>query len=600
MPSNLDPSPADALDSSASPLILEELKSSAHFFAASEVSPNGPNTQGIQTIENSSDHLLMINYPNDPLLLSDPLVDSAAPLLFTKGPMGSQSEHGVSAQKSTNPFVIQTDKVAEDTVNPPNISEAPQCSNSFQQDWVFMLRFPPEKQIGKNRRWMSVDVKFDAENSILKIYDKSKGTETSWNEILVSNRLYIDSVRRQKYDDKGKIHTLKLVETIYRRRNQFDKIVATAMQQPLESRYIPEKRIRAKLGTVDHSVMDTFVKLFDDYQFQNKTVKNLQQGSYWSHPEIHIEVSDDCKGSINNKGDITDENISTSIYTLSFFVKSPEVKIGINDERVKGAEVVRRSDILPMKSDSWIKFSDVQFHHTVDKALYIDDRTIVFQPIDACKYKLAQFQVKQHFYKETPIKPLVQFEQSSGNVKIEAEFFLPSIQKIDFNFEAEMRRCENIQLVIPVPEQWVSILRYARPLLGEASVKAAKKKTGYISKTKVHGVRIQVTAGVAKYEHAYKAIVWRINRLPGKSSGESACMQMKCCECRNVLCFVQTLSTRFVESYSPCQGLEKSMVSAEILGCYQFLMKVMIILFRLPRMFFLVGWQEITPCKVCA
>ena len=463
--SNLDPGATDALDSSASPLILEELKNSSHhLFTSSEVSANGPSIQRAKTVDKASDHLLMINDPNDPLFLSDPLVDSAAPLVFTKGPMGSQSEHGVASQSSTNPFVVQTDEATEDATTvssstPPNISEAPQCSDSFQQDWVFMLRFPPEKQIGKTRRWMSVDVKFDAENSILKIYDKSKGTETSWDEILVSNRLYIDSIKRQKYDDRGKIHTLKLVETSYRRRNQFDKIVATAIQQPLESRYIPENRVRAKLGTVDHNVIDTFVKLFDEYQFQNKTVKNLQQGSFWSHPEIHMEVADDCKGKINTKGEISDEKISTSIYNLSFFVKSPEVRIGINDERVKGVEVVRRSDILPMKSDAWIKLSDVQFHHTVDKTLYIDDRTIVFQPIDACKYKLAQFQVKQHFYKETPIKPLVQFEQTSGNVKFEAEFFLPSIQKIDFDFDAEMRRCENIQLVIPVPEQWVTILR---------------------------------------------------------------------------------------------------------------------------------------------
>ena len=498
-------------DSSANPLVLPTSDPSA------KSDPISQNTTA------HSDNLLMISDPNDPLTQSDPLVDSAAPLVFAQNAANESQNSKAKSHLSNNPFVNNTQITAAEsrpTNSVPPVISDPSCSEDFQQDWSFMLRHPPEKQFGKSRRWMNVEIKFDRENSLLKIYDKTKGTEISWDEILVSNRLFIHDIKRQKYDDKGKAHTLKLVETSYRRRNQFDKIVATTIfQQPLESKYIAEHRIRAKLGTTDYRVLDSFVKLFDEYQFQNKTVKHLQQGGFWTHPEIHMELVDTCTGAVNSKGEVLNETVSTSLYCLSFFVKPPEVRIGINDERVKGVEVVRRSDILPMKTDAWIKFDDVQFHHSVDKKLYLDESTIVFQPLDACKYKLADLKVRDHFYKDSPMKPLVTCEQTGSVVKLEAELFLPSIQKIDFKFDAEMRRCENILLVIPVPEQWIGMLRYDRPVLGEGSVKAAKRKTGYVSKTKVHGVKIQVTAGVAKYEHSYKAIVWRISRLPGKTSG---------------------------------------------------------------------------------
>ncbi|XP_063715244.1 uncharacterized protein LOC134842702 isoform X3 [Symsagittifera roscoffensis] len=508
-----------SLENSANPLILP----SHDVTTASDGQKTTSDLNGI------SDKLLMITEPNDPLLQSDPLMDSAAPLVFSQTNVNKQSiTSGQSAASnvtavhlSNNPFVNNSQSpVAAATISlPAPVITDPTCSEDFPEQWSFMLRFPTEKQLGKSRRWMNVEIKFDRENSLLKIFDKTRGTEISWEEILVSNRLFIHKISRQKYDDKGKVHTLKLVETNYRRRNQFDKIVATTIfQQPLQSRYIAEHRVRAKLGTTDFKVLDLFVKLFDQYQFQNHTVKHLQQGCYWSHPEIHMELVDICTGFIDTKGDVTEESISTSLFCLSFFVKSPEVTIGINDERVKGVEVVRRSDILPMKTDAWIKFDDVQFHHSVDKKLYLDQSTIVFQPLDACKYKLAEFKVRQHFYKDIPMRPLITCEQKGGVFKLEAELFLPSIQKIDFKFDAEMRRCENIVLVVPVPEQWIGLLRYDRPLLGEGSVKAAKRRTGYVSKTKVHGVKIQVTAGVAKYEHSYKAIVWRINRLPGKTS----------------------------------------------------------------------------------
>ena len=45
----------------------------------------------------------------------------------------------------------------------------------------------------------------------------------------------------------------------------------------------------------------------------------------------------------------------------------PEVEVGVNDITRMGLEVVGRYDILPVPTEQWIRYEDIEFHPVVDK-----------------------------------------------------------------------------------------------------------------------------------------------------------------------------------------------------------------------------------------
>ena len=45
----------------------------------------------------------------------------------------------------------------------------------------------------------------------------------------------------------------------------------------------------------------------------------------------------------------------------------PEVDLGVNDMTRMGLEVVGRHDILPVPTEQWIRYEDIEFHSVVNK-----------------------------------------------------------------------------------------------------------------------------------------------------------------------------------------------------------------------------------------
>ena len=59
----------------------------------------------------------------------------------------------------------------------------------------------------------------------------------------------------------------------------------------------------------------------------------------------------------------------------------PIVELGVNDMTRMGLEVVGRHDILPVPTEQWIRYEDIEFHHVVDKkAFEAEDHIIKFKP----------------------------------------------------------------------------------------------------------------------------------------------------------------------------------------------------------------------------
>ena len=108
----------------------------------------------------------------------------------------------------------------------------------------------------------------------------------------------------------------------------------------------------------------------------------------------------------DSEGHVKKQICRVRVFFLSFLTGMPSVELGVNDMTRMGLEVVgryysrldytsdrifnlllqsHRHDILPVPTEQWIRYEDVEFHHTVDKkAFEAEDHIIKFKPPDAC------------------------------------------------------------------------------------------------------------------------------------------------------------------------------------------------------------------------
>ena len=64
---------------------------------------------------------------------------------------------------------------------------------------------------------------------------------------------------------------------------------------------------------------------------------------------------------------LTRRHALRSIFNLFRFLGMPDVELGVNDVTRMGLEVVGRHDILPVPTEQWIRYEDIEFHSIVDK-----------------------------------------------------------------------------------------------------------------------------------------------------------------------------------------------------------------------------------------
>ena len=134
----------------------------------------------------------------------------------------------------------------------------------------------------------------------------------------------------------------------------------------------------------------------------------------------------------------------------------PEVEVGVNDITRMGLEVVGRHDILPVPTEQWIRYENIEFHPLVDRKefekndhiikyefcritnLYLHSEIVPhampnfifilinyfyrFQPPDACYLELLRFRVRPPRARELPMQARCQFIMQGTKVRIDNTF----------------------------------------------------------------------------------------------------------------------------------------------------------------------------------
>jgi len=153
-----------------------------------------------------------------------------------------------------------------------------------------------------------------------------------------------------------------------------------------------------------------------------------------------------------------------------------------------------------------------------------------------------RFRVRPRANVELPLQIGVQMSVVERRIEIRADVMIPGYYST--SRRASQVACENIQIRFPIPESLVYMFRVEKRFR-YGSVHSSRKKPGRIkglerltmfasggsaansaagTAAAVPGstpIILQASSGLAKYEHLYRAVVWRISRLPERNQGQS-------------------------------------------------------------------------------
>ncbi|KAL3985233.1 Adaptor complexes medium subunit family protein [Acanthocheilonema viteae] len=393
--------------------------------------------------------------------------------------------------------------------------------------WEMMIRYPIKKKIMSDRYWKPCYVRL-RDNTLFMF--SSKTEQKPFMEILLQATYSLSDPTLQAYDVYGKIHTVKLQYVSYKERvgirpGQISRLVeghVTKYGLPLE--HSAQCTVLLKFGSLNAAELFTFVSTIEDTLFRCVAVRNSTP--QYKQDEIQIHCYDEYAAYVDKFNILSDQKARVRLYCLAFVSGSPILEIGLNDRRRQGKEIVRRKDILPMYTERWIRFENLEFHNTVEQEAFEKEQVIRLSPPDGCFFEVMRFRIRPPKNREKPltVKCVMKIAGSKVEIRIEAMAAAQTEKTRGALSSKRQVPCEDIQIRFPVPEAWIYLFREERRW-GVGSVHAKVRRPGKVKNLKdrlmgtVHNVDnslIEAGIGEAKYEHVFRSLVWRIPRLPEK------------------------------------------------------------------------------------
>lgn len=411
--------------------------------------------------------------------------------------------------------------------------------------WKMQLRMPEKKKKGKqfskytsNRYWKEVYCLLVWEEGAgggpaLRLFHTDNADEP-YRTVRFEPYLQLSRDKLQQYDKFGKLHIFKVNYVEYKelvgmRQEKFSlsKLTSLVSHKPKSNMvfdHVPMRTEILKFGSMDQSYLRAFMSLIEDALM--KLNFKLYTGINYTKEEVSSYVHDEYEARLDKKGMILWQQGRVRIFFAAFVNETPFVILGLNDKRRFGKEVVRRSDIIPVMHDEWITIHKPEFHSAVDRPQYETDHLIRFNPMPGCRFELMRFRVTLRENRELPLTCSCKFIIDKASVDIRCDVMVPG-------FYSSSKRhgqvaCNDIEVRVPIPEDWIYHFRQ-EGRFKYTSVHSALRRPGRIKGLEritqmASGFfppsMMEADCGVAKYEHLYKAIVWRIPRLPEKHHGE--------------------------------------------------------------------------------
>nr|XP_046164063.1 stonin-2 isoform X1 [Oncorhynchus gorbuscha] len=383
-----------------------------------------------------------------------------------------------------------------------------------QDGWAMLLRIPEKKNIMSSRHWGPIYVRLSDDGVLQMFYEK--GLEKPFRTLKLDPRYEAAEHRLQNYEEAGRVHTLSVDLVQYREKRRIQP------KSPVTHQPIREQLV--KLGTTCYH---------DFLSFRHALVEVLRRlpavtggaltgspiGAGLTEEEVQVEVRDEFYGTVAaGDGRILKQLVMTRVHVLAFLSGSAGCRLGLNDVQVKGKEVVSRHDIIPNTTTRWIRLRDCELHDEhADELEFLSSRQVVFTPPPCRRFQLLAFRTA---FAEKTLPFTLRTVASVRGAEVTLQSWLLMSQGFSSNRDTlNLIPCENVAIRYPIPEIWAKNFR-RDGVMGERSLKARFNKGASFGTASTSGSEpvMRVTLGTAKYEQAFKSVVWRLSRLPDKNS----------------------------------------------------------------------------------
>lgn len=369
--------------------------------------------------------------------------------------------------------------------------------------WSLMLRIPEKKNMMSSRQWGPIFLKV-LPGGILQMYYE-KGLEKPFKELQLDPHCRLSEPKVENFSVAGKIHTVKIEHVSYTEKRKYHSKTEVVHEPDIEQ--------MLKLGSTEYHDFLDFLTTVEEELMKLPAVSKPKKN--YEDQDITLEIVDNFWGKVTkDEGKLIESTVITQISCLCFVNGNMECFLTLNDlELQKRDECYFEKD--PEKKG--INILDYHFHNCVKVQEFEQSRIIKFAPPDACRFELMRFKTS---YDGDALPFSVKSAVVVQGAYVELQAFVnmaPLTQRP--SYMGSLRSCDNIMIHFPVPAQWIKAL-WTMNLQRQKSLKAKMNRRaclGSLHEPESEPV-IQVTVGSAKYESAYRAVVWKIDRLPDKNS----------------------------------------------------------------------------------
>ena len=386
------------------------------------------------------------------------------------------------------PTSMSVDSETTTEEEPENLEPLPPFLEEITQDtFKLMLRYPTKKKLAGNRYWKNVCVKLEKQKDglMVRVLNDARD-QLPIQELLLQPCYSLSDLTLQQYDQYGKIHTVKLQYVFYKERVgiKTERITPSIVkfkkrrENPKATMILdhsPQISELLKFGSLDKKEVMQFIHKLEDI-FMHMECHREKTLTY-NKDEVTAEVHDEYYAELDKEGRVITHKSRSRVFVLAFLTGMPVVEVGMNDRRRKGKEVVARCEIIPIKTEEWVRLENVEFHCSVDREEFEKTNNIKFRPLDACQFELMRYQVRLRENKELPLQLTIQ--QILKNRKCEVRCDLLVTGYHSYSKKHGQFPCEDIEVLFPIPEVWIYMFRYERRF-GYGSVHSAARKPGKI------------------------------------------------------------------------------------------------------------------------
>lgn len=373
--------------------------------------------------------------------------------------------------------------------------------------WSVMLRIPEKKNRMSSRQWGPIYLRL-LPGGVLQMYYE-KGLEKPYKEFQLLPQCRISDLKLESYGEPRKVLTLKVEHFSYVEKKRF--------HPKLEVTHEAEVEQLLKFGSTVHADMEDLVVSMEEEIF--KLSVPHQPRRHYEEQELSLQITDHIWVQLDKCGGVMERTAFTQIHCLAFLNGLGDCFLALNDLGLLRCNSSYGSE---EGSELWMEIAACHFHKCVNETEFYRSRLIKFSPPEACRVELLRYKTTLLGCTEIPFSIKAVVTVQGAYVELQAFLHMTASFLSSMGVSDTYPLCENVVIRVPVPGDWVKVTQTVA-LLRQRSLKARMNRNACLGAVRAADSQpvMQVTVGTVKYENVYSAIVWRIDRLPAKNTGNT-------------------------------------------------------------------------------